>query len=214
MAILHRAELQPTKLELLAGWLPTRRWYHGPATPQLVRVAGFRFDDPAGEVGLETLLVRADDRTIYHVPLSYRGEPLPGRDDWLVGTSEHSVLGRRWIYDASGDPVYAGVLAGAILAGTGQAEELVEMDGRLERREPSMSVASTAATPGAAPVIEALRSVLDNDDVTSIVTEPVILTVVRGLVLTVPPPSAAIPALTGTWSGQPDQAVLALAFRR
>jgi hypothetical protein len=89
-------------------------------------VAGFRFDDPAGEVGIETMLVSADGEIVYQVPLSYRGAPLPDRDAWLIGTSEHSVLGRRWIYDACGDPVYAAALAGVILAGTGQAEELVE----------------------------------------------------------------------------------------
>src|SRR5262249_43716375 len=29
MALLHRAELHPTKRELLAAWLPGRRWYQG-----------------------------------------------------------------------------------------------------------------------------------------------------------------------------------------
>jgi hypothetical protein len=47
------------------------------------------------------------------------------------------VLGPRWVYDACADPVYAAVLAGAILGGTRQAEELVEVDGRLEHREPT-----------------------------------------------------------------------------
>jgi hypothetical protein len=210
----HRATLNPTKLELLAGWLPRRRWYGGPAAPQLKRVAGFRFDDPAGEVGIETMLVSADNESIYQVPLSYRGAPLPDRDAWLIGTSEHSVLGRRWIYDACGDPVYAAVLAGAVLAGTGQAEELVETDGRLERREPSMGIASTVGATGAAPVIDTLGAVLDGDEVTTIITASVVLSVVRGLELNVRPPSAAIPALTGTWSGQPDAVVLALAHQR
>jgi hypothetical protein len=214
MAIVHRADLRPTKLELLAGWLPARRWYVGPAAPQLNRVAGFRFDDPAGEVGIETMLVSADDEVVYQVPLSYRAAPLPDRDAWLIGTSEHSVLGRRWIYDACGDPVYAAALAGAILAGTAQAEELVETDGRLERREPSMGIASTVGATGAAPVIDALGAVLDSDEVTTIITVSLVLSVIRGLELNVRPPSAAIPALTGAWSGQPDPVVLALAHRR
>src|SRR5688572_28896 len=56
MAILYpKADLQPSKLELLAPWLPTRAWYRGPAGPTLTRVAGYRFDDPEGEVGVETL---------------------------------------------------------------------------------------------------------------------------------------------------------------
>jgi hypothetical protein len=213
MAILHQAELRPTKLELVGGWLPRRRWYRGPATPPLTRVASFRFDDPAGAVGLETMLVSAGDETVYHVPLTYRGAPRPGGDPWLIGTCEHSVLGPRWVYDAAGDPVYAAALAGAIMAGTGQAEELVDVGGCLERRPPSMVIASTAGRTDVAPVIDALAGVLDNDEVTSIITPSVVLSVVRGLELTAPPP-AAIPALTATWRGQPTPAVLALAVRR
>ena len=62
MAILYpQATLRPTKLELLTPWMPTRAWYRGPAEPVLTRVAGYRFDDPGGEVGIETLLVQAGD---------------------------------------------------------------------------------------------------------------------------------------------------------
>jgi hypothetical protein len=214
MALLHRADLNPTKLELLTGWLPGRRWYRGPTAPQPTLVAAFRFDDPAGEVGIETMLVSADNKTVFQVPLSYRDAPLPDRDAWLIGTTEHSVLGRRWIYDACGDPVYAAALAGAVLAGTGQAEQLLEIDGRLERREPSMGIASTIGATGATPVIDGLGGVLDSDEVTTIITAPVILSVIRGVELNVPPPSAAIPALTGTWNGQPNPVVLATAIRR
>ena len=35
----------------------------------------------------------------------YRGAPLPGADEGLIGTSEHGVLGTRWFYDAAHDPV-------------------------------------------------------------------------------------------------------------
>lgn len=214
MALIHRANLNPTKLELLAGWLPRRRWYQGPAAPQLTRVAAFRFDDPAGEVGIETLLVSAGGESVLQVPLSYRGTPLPDRDAWLIGTAEHSVLGTRWIYDACVDPVYIAALAGAVLAGTGQAEELVEIDGRLERREPSMGIASTVGTTGAAPVIDPLGGGVDGEDVTSIVTAPAFLSVIRRLDPTGSIPPARIPALTGTWSGQPSPVVLAFAIRR
>ena len=70
---------------------------------------GFRLDDPAGEVGLEMILVRDSGQgnpVLYHVPLSYRGAELAGAEDYLLGTSEHGVLGTRWIYDAAGDPVW------------------------------------------------------------------------------------------------------------
>src|SRR5687767_1046232 len=111
MALLHRAEIRPTKLELLAAWLPGRSWYEGPAPGDVTRVSAYRFDDPAGDVGIETLLVRAGDGLLLQVPLTYRGAPLDGHDRWLVGTMEHSVLGRCWVYDGCGDPVYAAVLA-------------------------------------------------------------------------------------------------------
>lgn len=83
MAILHRAELRPTKIELLQTWLPTRAWCGSSAT--LERVASFRFDDPAGEVGIETLLVRAGEELL-QVPLTYRGAPVADQDSHLVGT--------------------------------------------------------------------------------------------------------------------------------
>ena len=37
--------------------------------------------------------------------MTYRSGPLDGADDALIGTSEHGVLGTRWIYDAAYDPV-------------------------------------------------------------------------------------------------------------
>jgi hypothetical protein len=107
MATIHtRTTMTPTKLELLANWLPRQSWYRGPGAPSgLTRAGGFRLDDPAGEVGIEFLLVGADEETTYLVPMTYRGAPLDGADDALIGTSEHGVLGTRWIYDAAYDPV-------------------------------------------------------------------------------------------------------------
>ncbi len=56
MALIHHATLRPTKLQLLSDWLPTRSWYDGPKG-EVERVATYRFDDPAGAVGLETMPV-------------------------------------------------------------------------------------------------------------------------------------------------------------
>ena len=47
---------------------------------------------------------------VYQVPLTYRGAPLAGADGALVGTSEHGVLGTRWVYDAPHDPVFVAQL--------------------------------------------------------------------------------------------------------
>jgi hypothetical protein len=109
MATIHRTTMAPTKLELIAGWLPRQPWYRDTAMrPTLSRAGGFRLDDPAGDVGIEFVFVTdgtTGDETTYHVPLAYRGAPLPEAEDGLVGTSEHGVLGTRWIYDAAHDPV-------------------------------------------------------------------------------------------------------------
>ena len=161
-------------------------------------MAAYRFDDPAGEVGIETLLVRAGAGPVHQVPLTYRGAPLPGADEWLVGTMEHSVLGTRWVYDACGDPVYAAALADAVLAGSGQAEEYFEVDGRREVRPPSMEIATDAAGEAEIPAVGTVRRMVDGDP-TLIVTDTVELAVVRR-----PGSTGAAPAgatLTGTWDG-------------
>ncbi|MXG88624.1 maltokinase N-terminal cap-like domain-containing protein [Nocardioides flavescens] len=116
MALLHpRAQLVPSKQELIDGWLPTRGWWDG--VSRTTRAA-FRFDDPAGEVGLEGFVLGAGPEVPdLFVPLSYRAEPLEDAEEHLVGTTEHSVLGTRWVYDACADPVFAQVLARVVLTG-------------------------------------------------------------------------------------------------
>jgi hypothetical protein len=208
MALLHRADLRPTKLELLATWLPGRPWYRGHPGADIARVAAFRFDDPAGAVGIETMLVEAGDGVTYQVPLTYRDAPMAGGDGWLVGTTDHSVLGQRWVYDGCADPVYAAALARAILAGSGQAEEFFEVDGRLESRQPSMTVIGSGQDADAdIPAIGSLRRVMESDP-TIIVTDSVELAIVRCLTGSASLPGAA---LTGTWSGQPTPVPLAYA---
>jgi hypothetical protein len=207
MALIHKATLSPTKLELLAAWLPGRSWYDGSASA-LEQVAAYRFDDPAGAVGIETLLVRSGDGPVHQVPLTYRAGPMEGGDAWLVGTSEHSVLGERWVYDAAGDLVYAAALASAILGNTGQAEQLVQLEGRLEPRPLTMHIASTAAEGASVPAVNRVERVEDGDP-TLIVTDAVALSVVRRL-----GPELPGTALTGTWPGQSDPVALASASLR
>ena len=121
MATVHATTMAPTKLELLAGWLPQQPWYRGTGAPELSRAGGFRLDDPAGQVGIELMLVTDGDGTTYFVPLTYRGAPLDGADGGLVGTSEHGVLGTRWVYDAEHDPVAMAQLL-AFVAGAVEAQ--------------------------------------------------------------------------------------------
>jgi hypothetical protein len=213
MALLHRAELHPSKLELLAAWLPGRDWYAGSAA-DLARVAAYRFDDPAGEVGVETFLVRDGQGPVHQVPLTYRGAPLDGGQPWLVGTMKHSVLGPRWVYDACGDPVYVAALAGAIVGAVGQAEEYFEVDGRREVREATMRVTGTGAGQAAPPAVGPVRRVAGGDP-TVITTDSVELAVIRRLTggSGDDPGAPAGPALTGTWAGQPTPVPLAYLMR-
>ena len=186
MATIHQATLHPSKAELVATWLPTQPWFDGPAGVAHP-VGAYRFDDPAGEVGIESLLFEVGGRTV-HVPLTYRATELVGARRWLVGTMEHSVLGARWVYDAVGDPVYRDELVRVIRDADTQVRLFVQTpDGPVER-QPNMSVIGTGT---AEPV------------------EPVDAQVV---VVRYPAPGLDDPsrsALTGTWSGQDEPAVLA-----
>ena len=56
------------------------------------------------------------------MPLSFRGAPLDGADDALIGTSEHGVLGTRWVYDGLRDPVLVAALL-AVLQGDAVAQD-------------------------------------------------------------------------------------------
>ncbi|KAF0846924.1 maltokinase N-terminal cap-like domain-containing protein [Nocardia caishijiensis] len=152
MAIIHQTTLTPSKLELLEAWLPTRRWYRG-ATPRLSKAGGFRLDDPDGVVGIEFLLLIDDSATgpqLYHVPLTYRGTPLTGAADGLVGTTEHGVLGRRWVYDATRDPVavnaVADLLAGRATAQAQNYSETVDSTVRVRRVDVPRTVVAPVDT--------------------------------------------------------------------
>ena len=111
MAIIHRTTLTPPppgKLELLADWLPDQPWYRRGRGTELAKAGGFRLDDPAGEVGIEFMVVTdgsGDSAVSYLTPLTYRASALAGADGALVGTTEHGVLGRRWVYDGLADSV-------------------------------------------------------------------------------------------------------------
>jgi hypothetical protein len=126
MAVIHRTTVEPTKLELLTSWLPSRPWYRAGATePRLAKAGGFRLDDPQGEVGIEFMVVTdisGPHPVTYLVPLTYRGAALDGAEHTLVGTMEHGVLGQRWAYDGCHDPVLLAQL-GALIEGRVQAQD-------------------------------------------------------------------------------------------
>ncbi|MCW2829482.1 MAG: hypothetical protein JWP31_174 [Aeromicrobium sp.] len=205
MALLHAAQITPSKIDLIRGWVPQRSWFVGDAD-RLEPLAAYRFDDPDGEVGIETILVRSGDGPTLQVPLTYRGAPLAGADEWLVGTMEHTVLGSRWVYDACGDPVYAAVLASTILTGGTQAALERDTDGRREPVEPTARVEGSGAEVGLAGV--GLVDVRDDGATTVVVTSAGEIVLRRVLDET----SSVLGEheLVGTWTGVDDPTVLAV----
>ncbi|WP_378729500.1 1,4-alpha-glucan branching protein [Nocardia brasiliensis] len=153
MAVIHETTMVPTKTELLSSWLPTRSWYRGDARPVLHRVGGFRLDDPDGEVGIEFMVVTdssGEQPVTYQVPFGYRGAPLDGAEDALVGTSMHGVLGQRWLYDGTRDPVVVAQIL-ALLAGTAQAQ--AQNDSATVDRSVAVTIADVAVPAlGSGPV--------------------------------------------------------------
>lgn len=164
MAVIHKTTMTPGKLELLAAWLPGRPWYAATGRdPELAKAGGFRLDDPAGEVGIEFMVVTdtSGDRPVsYQVPLTYRGAPLDGADEALIGTSEHGVLGRRWVYDGAHDPVLVAQLL-ALVQGHAEAQHQNKSD------TPDPSVSTHYAGAGL-PAMAAITAVEEGRDGTGI----------------------------------------------
>ncbi|MEU5161765.1 1,4-alpha-glucan branching protein [Streptomyces sp. NPDC020875] len=174
MAVVHHTTLRPTKPELLARWLPTRPWYRGGPAPEPTTVGGFRLDDPAGEVGIEFIVLTEEsgpEPAVHLVPLTYRGAPLDGADDdaALVGTLEHGVLGKRWVYDGSHDPVLVSRLL-ALIEGRTEAQD--QNTTGTPDRDVSREYSGTAAPlPGAADVL-APGTVTDDGEGTVVALGP------------------------------------------
>jgi Maltokinase N-terminal cap domain len=207
MAILYQATLTPTKLELLNSWLPSQPWSGDITGPS--EIAGyFRFDDPDGEVGIETFVVRLSDGRIVQVPMTYRSAPLDGVGGALIGILEHSVLGHRWAYDGCFDPVYVTALATAILTGGSEAELTVVTDDGLQPRERTTRV--TGSGDGTTPItpVTELTATTDGGS-TTIHTSDLELTVHR--VLDRAPTAGDALTLTGVWPGSDEPVVLASA---
>ncbi|KAA1419860.1 hypothetical protein FE697_018315 [Mumia zhuanghuii] len=190
MALIHRAELVPGKLEILSSWLPSQPWFPGGADGALERVGAYRFDDPDGEVGIETLLVRYPGGPVLQVPLTYRAAPLAGAEAALIGTMQHSVLGDRWAYDGPADPVYVEAVRTAIATGGEQADELVEDDdGQLVSRELTTFAHGSGADVDPASALVVRRVVSGSDAVAA----------------------AGSAVLVGRWPGQDEGVVLVTA---
>jgi hypothetical protein len=153
MAMIHHTTLTPGKLELLTQWLPDQPWYRGAGAPVLTKAGGFRLDDPAGDVGIELMIVADALGDRYLVPMTYRGAPLADADDALLGTAEHGVLGRRWIYDGARDPVAVEQLL-ALAAGQVDAQHQNVSNTVDDCVRPSPTLTRPAAAPSRLSVVD------------------------------------------------------------
>ena len=192
MAVIHDATLTPSKLELLVPWLATRPWCDGPGDVE--KLGAYRFDDPAGEVGIESFRLGTADGSVLHVPVTYRATPLDAAEEHLIGTMVHSVLGRRWVYDGCADPVWAGQLLTVVLAGG--TEVGLYLDGETEPL-PATTTVQGSGTPGT-PVEEVVTVTTRDESTTTVVRagsrEIVVVRVVGADV-------DAGHVLTGRWDG-------------
>jgi hypothetical protein len=194
MAIVYPyAELTPGKRELIDAWLPSRPWFDG--TPRKP-TGSFRFDDPAGEVGMEGFLLGGDGSTTLFVPLTYRGAPLAGAEQHLVGTTEHSELGTRWVYDGAADPVFVQSLVATMLTGAPGVDHEYDIGNGPESR-PTNAQVRGSGTPGAdVPVISTVEA-KDDGPLTVVAAGPVEVVLARVVGTEI----AADATLAVTWKG-------------
>ncbi|WP_019818962.1 maltokinase N-terminal cap-like domain-containing protein [Saccharomonospora saliphila] len=145
MAIVHRATISPTKQEIVTAWLDSQPWG---AEGHVEMLGSYRFDDPAGEVGVESLVVHRGG-TSFQLPLTYRGAPMDDAGAVPLSTMEHSALGTRWIYLATSDSVGVDCYVRALLGQAEQADmEIWEGNEFIARRETGVRV---TLTPGPGP---------------------------------------------------------------
>jgi hypothetical protein len=202
MARFHRATITPPKGELIAAWVPSQPW--GPAdTEPFEEIGSYRFDDPDGRVGMEGHLVRAAG-ALLHVPLTYRDEPLAGAPDALITEMEHSVLGRRWVYDGLQDPVFCLMLAGAAMTGQGEALGMAVHEGRWYVAPSNVRIRGGDWSQERVPV-DGFELVDVDDERSTLRSDRFELTVFRR---PAPGPQPAM-GLTATWAGYDESVVLA-----
>ncbi len=204
MAVHNPATIVPGKLELLQAWVPQQPWAAGADASTLTRLGSYRFDDPEGEVGMETHLLGTADGQVLQVPLTYRGAPRPSAEHTLITTMTHTTLGDRWIYDACYDPVYRTALATTILTGGRQADLFMVTDAGLVEEPTTTHVRGSGTLPvGEVPDWRTVE-VLDDGPSTRM-RASAMLTLLRA-------PAAASErgwTLTGTWPGQQTPLLLA-----
>lgn len=208
MAVHHPATIAPSKLELLQAWVPHQPWAEGRDTSTLTRLGSYRFDDPDGEVGMETHLLGTSDGQVLQVPLTYRGAPLDSAEHSLVTTMTHTTLGDRWIYDACHDPVYVTALAAAVLTGGREADLFMATeDGMVQEVNATHVRGSGSSTMAEVPDLSTFAVLCD--ETTTGFQAGISITFLH-----VPTIAPAVGTeglvLTGTWPGQETPLLLAV----
>jgi len=198
MAIVFpNATLTPSKRDLMDAWLPTRAWFDG--NTERKPSGSFRFDDPEGEVGCEGFLLGGEGLPTYFIPLTYRAAELPGAEEHLVGTTEHSELGPRWVYDGCADPVFVSELARAVLTGGTGVDHEYDLGNGPESRPTSAQVrGSGSADVDELEIVEV--GCHDEGPLTIVNTGPLELVVARVVGTYV----EAAETLAVTWKGGTD----------
>jgi hypothetical protein len=203
VAVHHSATIVPSKLELLQAWVPQQPWAGDADTSTLTKVGSYRFDDPDGEVGIETHLLATADGQVLQVPLTYRGAPLPSADHALITTMTHTALGDRWVYDACHDPVYVRALATVVLTGGREADMFLATEAGLVQ-EPVTTHVRGGGSWTTSQVPDVLPPVVAHGGTTTRIRAGVALTLLR-----VPMAGTGGWTLTGRWPGQEVPLLLA-----
>ncbi|WP_432519155.1 CG0192-related protein [Kineococcus sp. SYSU DK006] len=204
MAVHHPATIVPTKLQLLQAWVPHQPWIGGADASTLIELGSYRFDDPDGEVGVETHLLATADGQVLQVPLTYRSAPRAGAEDSLITTMTRTTLGDRWIYDGCHDPVHVSALVATIMTGGREADLYAATDQGLVL-EPARTHVRGSGSSAAVPALTA--PVVSHDGTTTTIDAGVRLTLPR-VVDVAAAPGAAL-TLSGTWPGQEVPCVVA-----
>lgn len=171
-------------------------------------IGAYRFDDPEGQVGMETFIVQAGE-DLLHVPLTYRNEALAGHESSFVGEMLHSELGTRYVYDGLGDAQFVTMMAAVSMTGQGEALGLAVYDGRWFIAPTNVRIRGGGWTQERVAV-DGFDRVSDDASGALLRSDEFELVVSRRLA-TGPQPAIG---LTATWETQSDPVVLATITQR
>jgi hypothetical protein len=125
---------------------------------------------------------------------------------------DHSVLGARWVYDASADPVYARTLASTILRGGEQAELIYVGGDEPIKREATTFVRGSGSSTDDVPDVRGVTFV-HSGHVTTIETGELTLRVLRVIDPEINDDPLHEATLRGRWPGHDQWTLLSTASR-